>query len=112
MPAPVQDPQFTRLKEYLDQEWGPPAVQVMVRTLFANGLPPIPKPERWSIDSRLDICELIWKQTQSEKFVEEMWPSIKMLLGEDTCNTMWSAQVLTFLALFNIIRILPIAYGD
>jgi len=109
MLPPVEDPQLIRLKEFLDTEWGPPAVGMQLRALFAGGLPPIPPPQRW--DTEIDVIQVIYEQLQSEKFVNEMWPSIKMLLKDDTCNTSWAAQTLTILALFNIIRILPII-GD
>jgi hypothetical protein len=112
MPEPPVDAHLERLKEYLDTEWGPPAVQSQLRGLFAEGLPPIPPPQRWAVSVRLDIPQLIWEQTQSEKFVNEQWPSIKMLVGEDTCNTEWAARVLTMLALFNIIRVLPVIIGE
>jgi hypothetical protein len=106
------DPHLERLKEFLDTEWGPPAVANQLRGLFAGGLPPIPPPQRWTCGKNIDIAGIIWEQVQSEKFVDESWPIIKMLLGVDTCNTAWAAQTLTVLALFNIIRILPIVGGE
>lgn len=113
MPVPAVDPQLVRLKEFLNTEWGLPAVEVQLRGLFGDGgLPPIPPPQRWAVPGNLHIAELIWEQVQSEKFVDEMWPSVNMLLGDDTCNTMWAAQTLTVLAMFNIIRILPIVSGE
>ena len=114
MPQPAVDPQLVRLQEFLNTEWGLPAVEVQLRGLFANGLPPIPPPQRWAVPTQISmgISTLVWEQVESEKFVDEMWPSVKILLGEDTCNTMWAAQTLTVLAVFNIIRILPIVSGQ
>jgi len=112
MPEPSVDPHLVRLKEFLDTEWGLPAVENQLRGLFQGGLPPISPPQRWVIPRNLDVVELIWQQTQSEKFIDEMWPCIQMLIGVDTCNTMWAAQTLTVLALFNIIRLLPIISGQ
>ena len=111
VPEPVVDPQLVRLKEFLDEEWGQPAIEQQLRGLFAGGLPPIPPPQRWVVGN-LDIVGLVYEQVQSEKFVDENWPSVKMLLGVDTLNTAWAAQTLTVLAIFNIIRILPILGGD
>ena len=108
MPVPPVDPQLKRLKEFLDTEWGLPAVENQLRNWFQGGMPPIPPPQRWIIPRGIDITELTWRQTQSEKFVEEMWPCIKILIGVDTCNTQWAAQTLTVLAMFNVIRILPL----
>ena len=112
MPVPPVDPQLERLKDFLDTEWGRPAVENQLRGLFRGGLPPISPPQRWDIPHSIDIVGLIWEQTQSEKFVEEMWPCIKILIGVDTCNTMWAAQTLTVLSMFNIIRLLPIISGQ
>jgi hypothetical protein len=111
-PEPVVEPQLERLKQFLDTEWGPPAVENQLRILFAGGMPPIPVPQLWAVSRNLEIPSLVWEQTQSEKFVDENWPSIKMLLGDNTLNTEWAAQVLTILALFNIIRIIPVLGGE
>jgi hypothetical protein len=113
LPEPIVpvDAQLERLKEFLDTEWGLPAVENQLRVMFMGGMPPIPPPQRWVIGRYVNIPELIWQQVQSEKFLEDTWPSIRMLLGVDVCNTAWAAQALTVLALFNVIRILPII-GD
>jgi len=114
MPPPPEtiDRDLELAKRFLDEQWGPPAVEVQLRALFSEGLPPIPPPQRWGTPYSFDITQLIWEQVQSEKFIEDSWPSIKMLLKEDTCNTMWVAQALTVLALFNIIKILPLVSGE
>jgi len=112
MPVPPVDPHLERLKDFIDTEWGLPAVENQLRGLFMGGLPPISPPQRWAISRNINVVELIWEQTQSEKFIEEMWPCIKILIGVDTCNTMWAAQTLTVLAMFNIIRLLPIISGQ
>lgn len=109
-PEPIEDKRLRRLKEYLETEWGPYAVTNQMRNLFGSavGYPPIPPPQRWRIPANLDLDRLIWEQLQNEAFIDEIWPSILMMLDDDTLNTMWAAQVATVLALHNIIKILPI----
>ena len=106
---PTEDERRLMLfKNYLDAHWGLPAVVVLFRTLFAGGYPPIPIPTRWLIPKDIDLIQLIWEQIQTDNFIDEIWPSIKMLLGDDICNYEWSARVATVLSLFNIIKVLPI----
>ena len=103
------DPHLVRFQEFLDTEWGLPAVQVLFRGLFRGGFPPIPAPHMWKIPhQQLDIEELTWQQVQSPAFVEELFPSVKMLLDDNITNTQWAAQIMTVLAFFRVIQILPI----
>ena len=110
--SPAEKPEDIRLrrfKEYIETEWGPAAVTMQLRALFGNGYPPIPPPQRWTLGPYYtNLEQLIWEQVQTESFIEEIWPSVQMLLGDDVCNSMWAAQVATTLALFNLIRILPL----
>ena len=99
-------------KEFLNTHWGLPAVVVQFRGLFAGGYPPIPIPTRWQIPTNIDVAELVWEQVQTEKFIDEIWPSIVMLLGNDITNYEWAARIASVLSLFNIIKILPIVLED
>lgn len=103
----VKDLQLARFKEFIDTEWGLPAVEVLFRGLFAGGYPPIPTPSQWDVPGVLDLAELVWQQTQTYAFIEDNWPSVKMLLGDNVLNTQWAAQIMTVLAFFNVIKILP-----
>jgi hypothetical protein len=107
-----EDPLLLRFKEFIDTEWGLPAVTVQFRGLFSGGYPPIPSPAQWGIPSHLSIEELVWQQAQTYSFIEEMYPSIKMMLGDNITNTMWAAQVLTVLAFHRVIHILPMLIKD
>ena len=109
---PQEDARLTRFKEFLNTQWGLPAVTVMFRGLFAGGYPPIPVPTRWQIPSGFNLEQLVWEQVQTEKFIDEAWPSILMLLGDDICNSEWAARIATVLSFFNVIRVLPIVLED
>lgn len=95
-------------KEFLNTQWGLPAVTVLFRSLFAGGYPPIPIPSRWQVPTKINIENLVWEQVQTEKFIDEIWPSVVMMLGDDITNFEWAARVASVLSLFNVIRILPI----
>ena len=103
----MEDPHLARLREFIDTEWGLPAVELMFRGLFQGGYPPIPIPTQWDVPGVLDVPELVWQQVQTDAFLEEMFPSVKMLMGDNIANTSWAAQVLTVLGFFHIIHILP-----
>lgn len=107
-----EEKRLIRFKEFLNTHWGLPAVTVQFRGLFAGGYPPIPIPTRWQLPQGIDIEDLVWRQVQTEKFIDEIWPSVVMMLGDDIPNFEWAAQVATVLALFNLIRVLPIAIED
>jgi len=101
-----------RFKEFLNTRWGLPAVVVQFRALFAGGYPPIPVPTRWKIPSSLDVASLVWEQVQTENFIDEIWPSIVIMMGDDITNFEWAARIASVLSLFNIIKILPIVLED
>lgn len=95
-------------KEFLNTHWGLPAVVVLFRGLFAGGYPPIPVPSRWHLPTNIDVAGLVWEQVQTENFIDEIWPSIVMMMGDDVCNWEWTARIASVLSLFNIIKILPL----
>ena len=111
---PTEDERRLMLfKNFLDSHWGLPAVVVLFRTLFSEGgYPPISVPTRWYIPKNIDLTRLVWEQIQTENFIDEIWPSIKMLLGDDVLNYEWAARVATVLSLFNIIRVLPLVLTE
>jgi hypothetical protein len=111
-PPSEYERQLALFKRYLDENWGPPAVTVLFRGLYAGGYPPIPLINRWDIPSGVDVENLVYEQTQTDGFVEDAWPSIRMMLGDDIVNYEWAARILTVLAFFNIIRVLPVALEE
>lgn len=106
-----EEKRLVRFKEFLNTHWGLPAVVVLFRGLFAEGYPPIPIPNRWCIPKDIDVTQLTWEQLQTESFIDEIWPSIIMLLGDDITNFEWAARVTTVLSLFNIIKVIPVVLG-
>ena len=107
-PYEENDHEKNAFKEYLNTEYGPAGVEGQLRHIFQGGIAPIPPPNRWALRTHLDISGLVWEQVQTESFIDEIWPCVKLLLGEDSLNRQWAAGCCTILALFNMIRILPI----
>lgn len=105
-----QEIELLRLKNYIDTEWGLPAVTLTLRSLYRGNTIYIPLPERWHIAQSLknEIESLVYNQVQTESFIDSIWPSIKMLLGPDVSNLVWAAEIATVLAYVNLIRIIPI----
>lgn len=98
-----------RFKEFLDTQWGPPGVQLVFSGIFRDGYPPIPHPSLWDIPNiGIDVPKLVYQQIQNEDFIDEMWPSIVMMLGDNIRNQTWAAHILTVLGFFRMIQILPI----
>ena len=114
---PLQDKtedekRLIRFKEFLNTQWGLPAANIQLRRLFSGGYPPIPLITTWKNPKGIDVTQLTWEQVQTENFIDEIWPSITMMLGDDIDNFEWAARVATVLSFFNIIRVLPIISGD
>ena len=114
---PLQQPtederRLVLLKRFIDENWGPQAVNNVFRILYSGGFPPMPPVERWDIPSHFDVERLVWEQVHTEKFIDESWPSIRMLLKDDILNYEWAARVATVLSLFNIIKVIPIVLED
>ena len=102
------DKQLEAFKEYLNTEYGPHGVEMQLRAAFSGQFAPLPPPHRWQISNHLDISRLVWEQLQADAFIDDIWPSIKLLLGNDILNREWAARVATILSLFNLIKILPV----
>lgn len=109
----VNEERLMLFKNYLDEHWGPPAVTVLFRALFSEGgYPPIPLIEHWDIPKDIDVLRLVWEQVQTVEFIDEIWPSITMMLGDNILNYEWAARIATVLSFFNIIRVLSVIRED
>lgn len=103
---PKSEENKARFKRFLDEEWG---IEAAIATVFrAWNFQPVPPPFRWDIPSNLNVEQLTWEQVHTDKFIDEIWPVVEMLLGDDVLNWDWAARVATVLSLFNVIRIIPI----
>jgi hypothetical protein len=67
----------------------------------------IPVQTIWNVPASLDIPKLIYDNVLSLGYVENVWPCLCVVMGSSIDNVLWSAGVLTTIALFDTIRMLP-----
>jgi hypothetical protein len=69
----------------------------------------LPSPTLWKIPGNLEVAKLVYDVVLSPGYVENLWPTLEILMGSSVDSTEWCAGVLTTLALFDSIRLLPYA---
>ena len=106
------DKRLEAFKDFLNIQWGRPAVVTLFRSLWSGGYPPFPVFTSWAVPQNVDILELVWRQVQTDSFIDEIWPSLKMVLDDNIFNSQWAAQVATLLAMYNVIKFLPLLVED
>lgn len=104
----ADEEQLARFKEWLDTQWGPPAVEIFVGQALSGGVLSLPRITSWDVPSDFPFSRLVFEQVHTESFIDEMWPIAKIMLKNDVLNSMWVAHMMTLLAMFNLITLLPI----
>ena len=68
----------------------------------------IPAVTIWGIPGSFDKGQLVYEVATAPGYVEGVWPYLSMLMGRSVGNTEWAAMLLTTIALFDAIKILPL----
>ena len=110
---PPQDVNLRRLIEFVNGEmysinW------VRLHLVHMSRIPAaLPSPTLWKVPEKIEMAKLVYDVVTSPGYVENQWPVMQILMGPSIDNAEWSVGVLTTLALFDAIRLLPYAtMGD
>jgi hypothetical protein len=67
----------------------------------------VPVPALWDIPGNLNVAKLVYDTVVSLGYIENVWPSLRLVMGTSVGNTEWCCNVLCTLGLFDVIRVLP-----
>ena len=106
---PIKDPNLRRLIEYIHSgEYSITWVQLHITSI--SSFPRVlPTPTIWDIPNDYDVAKLVYEVVLQPGFIETVWPYLRLLLGSSKDNVNWAAGVLTTIALFEAIKLLPYA---
>jgi len=102
----VIDVDLQRLKDYVQgEEYSINWVRLHLSNL--GRIPNvIPVMTLWDIPTWKDIPEDVYNVVMTDGYLENIWPSLRMIMGSSRDNLYWTAGVLTTMALFDAIRML------
>lgn len=96
-----------RLKVYITSgEYSVTWVQLHITSI--SSFPRVlPTPTIWDIPNDYDVAKLVYGVVLQPGFIATVWPYLRLLLGSSKDNVNWAAGVLTTIALFEAIKLLP-----
>jgi len=108
----TDDSNLRRLKEYIaGSEYEINRVMYQLSSLCS--IPQvIPSMTLWDMQKGVDFPKLVFELVKTPGFVDNVWPYLKLLLGASKDNTVWAASVLTTIATFEAVKVLPFATGQ
>jgi hypothetical protein len=68
----------------------------------------IPYINTWDIPSDVDVPKLVYEVLSTEGYLDNIWPVLKTVMGNNSANSFWAASVATQIALIDTIRFLAI----
>lgn len=100
------DKDYIGWKEYLVTNWSPHAISIHIRMMcsYRQFLQPY---TNWKTKSVIDIAQTVWYYMNQDRFVEAIWPALRIVMGDNLCNYAWTSGVATSIALFQVIASLP-----
>ncbi len=101
------DLSLRRLKVYITSgEYSVTWVQLHITSI--SSFPRVlPTPTIWDIPNDYDVAKLVYGVVLQPGFIDTVWPYLRLLLGSSKDNVNWAAGVLTTIALFEAIKLLP-----
>jgi len=71
----------------------------------------IPRLTMWDLPNNVDVYKIIYETILMPGYIEDCWPSLKLVMNTSIDNVEWTAGVLTTIALFDVIWMIPLG-GD
>jgi hypothetical protein len=103
----IGETHLRRLIEYVNSEMYT-SEWVRLHLMNITAIPKmIPSPILWDLPGDKDISWVVYNVAKQAGYIENVWPSLKILMGDSKDNTEWCCGVLTTMALFDAIRLLP-----
>jgi hypothetical protein len=106
---PAEDIELIKFMEYLDGDnFAYSSVAFQLRAICGNPQV-IPVMSQWQIPPALDVTRLVYDILLSPGYIESIWPVLKILLGTNIGNSVWTGNIATTLAVFDAMKLFPLA---
>lgn len=104
-----EDPDLTALKEYVansafNEHW----VSLHLTGLCASSLV-LPSITLWDIPKGMNMVKLVYDIMTVDYFLDGIWLYLKRIMGGSSGNTRWVAGIAVSIAVFEAIKMIPIA---
>lgn len=104
---PAEEKELTALKAYiLDNGFVPSAVAMHIVMLCSHPMV-TPSTTDWDFADRAQIPELVFALLKQPRYLEGVWPSLRIIMNTNKANPAWTAGIATTIAFFDVIRTLP-----
>ena len=104
---PAEDKDLTVLKAYiLDNGFVVATVAMHIRMLCTSAMT-TPSTTGWDFADRANIPDLVFALLHQPGYLEEIWPSLSIIMSDNKANPAWTAGISMTIAFFDIIRTLP-----
>jgi hypothetical protein len=104
----TEDLELTKLKKYIfDNGFTESAVAMHIALLCSQPLV-IPSTPGWDYHTPADIPKSVFTLLKTPGYLEGIWPSLRIIMGSNKSNEAWTASIATTVALFDVIRTLPV----
>ncbi len=107
--SPAEEPELTALKEYIFDNGFTEAGVAMHIVMLCSQPSVCPVTTNWDFADRAKIPEIVWETLKTPDYLgENLWPSLRIMMGANKANTAWTAEIAITLAFFDVIRTLPV----
>lgn len=106
---PNWDSELVGFQAYIDGDQFTPSFVSYQLIVICGNPQVIPIMSQWCLPNSLDVSKLVYDVIQSPGYVESIWPVLKILMGLSVNNSSWAAKVAVTLALFDSIKLFPLA---
>ena len=99
----IDDPVLEKFVEFLDTSWPISTVNIHILNLCANSPFAMPSPILWKLPKNMRIESLVYDGVKQRAIIEELWPSLKIIMGDNILNFMWTAGAFTTIVFMGIV---------
>lgn len=92
----IESPLLPKLRAYSHEH----TISLVMKSLCEQVPEAFPNYRTWEGP---DIIPLIYKRIQTKGYIETLWPSIRMVLGENRFNINWTARVIIAMTVWIIV---------
>jgi len=68
----------------------------------------IPAISTWITTKPLDVPQAVYNVIVADGYIDSIWPALSVLMGSSLGNISWTASVATTIALFDVIKAIPV----
>lgn len=108
----MDEPNLRRLKDFVASNVYSPKWVMQHLVQMSNNPKVMPAVTIWGIPGGFDKAELVYNLVIAAGYVDGVWPYLSMIMGKSSGNLEWTASVLTTIALFDAIKMLPFVLGE